>query len=168
MTRSGMSLIVKEVAKLVTGFIALFAAYIVLYGHLTPGGGFVGGVILACGFILTVLAYGKEFADRMISGAGAKAWDTFGASLFLAVALLGYAAGAFFANFLPHPGNFRLASAGTIPVSNVAIGIKISACLLGAFLALSVFLPDGGPDSSAGVPPASEKPSIRPDGGPEQ
>ena len=37
----GMSLIVKNITRLVAGFIALFGAYIVLYGHLTPGG--VGG-----------------------------------------------------------------------------------------------------------------------------
>ena len=141
MNRSGMSLVVKEVTKLITGFIALYAAYTILYGHLTPGGGFAGGVILACSFILTVLAYGKEFTDQMISSAGAKAWDTFGAVLFLAVAVAGYSAGSFFANFLPHPANFRLVSAGAIPVSNVAIGIKVAACLLGVFLALSVFKP---------------------------
>jgi len=141
MSHSGMSLIVREVTKLVTGFIALYAAYIVLYGHLTPGGGFVGGVILACCFILTVLAFGKDFADRMITDAGAKIWDVFGAMLFLVVALVGYRAGAFFANFLPHEGNFRLFSAGMIPVCNVAIGIKVAACILGAFLALSVFRP---------------------------
>lgn len=139
MSHPGMSLIVKEVAKLVTGFVAIFAAYIILYGHLTPGGGFVGGVILACGFILTVLAFGKQFSDRIISDAGTKGWDVFGATLFLVVALVGYRAGNFFANFLPHPGNFRLLSAGTIPLANVAIGIKVAACLLGAFLALSVF-----------------------------
>jgi len=145
MARSGMSLIVKEVTKLVTGFIALYAAYIVLYGHLTPGGGFVGGVILACGFILTVLAFGKDFANRMITDAGAKVWDVFGASLFLLVALVGYRAGVFFANFLPHEGNFRLFSAGTIPLCNVAIGIKVAACILGVFLALSVFRPGKAP-----------------------
>jgi len=144
MSQPGMSLIVKEVAKLVTGFIALFAAYIIVYGHLTPGGGFVGGVILACGFILTVLAYGKNFANQMISDAGTKLWDTFGAVLFLLVALLGYTVGDFFVNLWARPGNFRLLSAGTIPLSNIAIGIKVAACLLGVFLALAVFRPGEG------------------------
>jgi len=142
MSRPGMSLIVKEVAKLVTGFIALFAAYIVLYGHLTPGGGFVGGVILACSFILTALAFGKDFANQMISDGGTKSWDTFGALMFLLVALLGYHTGSFFANLWAGPGNFHLISAGTMPLSNIAIGIKVAACLLGVFLALSIFRPD--------------------------
>jgi len=144
--RAGMSLIVKEVTKLVAGFVAVYAAYITLYGHLTPGGGFVGGVILACGFILVVLAFGKSFAARIITDAGAKEWDTFGAMLFLLVALIGYRTGNFFGNFLPHPGNFRLVSGGTIPLSNIAIGIKVAACLLGVFLALSVFRGRARPD----------------------
>ena len=143
MPRSGMSLIVKEVTRLVTGFIVLYAAYIILYGHLTPGGGFAGGVILACGFILTVLAFGKTFANQIISDAGTKLWDTFGAVLFLFVALIGYRAGTFFVNLWAGPGNFRLLSAGTIPLSNVAIGIKVAACLLGVFLALAAFRPGG-------------------------
>lgn len=142
--QQGMSLIVKEVTKLVTGFIAVYAAYIILYGHLTPGGGFAGGVILACGFILTVLAFGKKFADQIITDAGTKLWDTFGAGLFLVVAFIGYGTGYFFGNFLPHPANFQLLSAGTIPLSNVAIGIKVAACLLGVFLALSLFRPGAG------------------------
>ena len=73
-------------------------------------------------------------------------WDTFGATLFLLVALLGYCAGNFFSNFLPHSGNFKLISAGTIPLSNIAIGIKVAACLLGVFLALSVFRPGASSD----------------------
>ena len=143
MSRPGMSLIVKEVTKLVSGFIMLYAAYIILYGHLTPGGGFVGGVILACGFILTVLAFGKVFANQVITDAGTKLWDTFGAMLFLLVAVIGYRAGNFFVNLWAEPGNFKLLSAGTIPLSNIAIGIKVAACVLGVFLALSVFRPEG-------------------------
>jgi len=137
----GMTLIVKEVTKLVTGFITIYAIYITLYGHLTPGGGFVGGVILACTFILTVLAFGKEFSERIFTGAGAKVWDSVGALLFLLVALMGYRTGVFFGNFLFRllPGNFKLLSAGFIPLANIAIGIKVAGCLFGVFLALSVF-----------------------------
>ena len=63
----GMSLIVKNATRLVAGFIALFGAYIVLYGHVTPGGGFAGGVIVAGGLVLVVLAFGEEFSRRVIS-----------------------------------------------------------------------------------------------------
>jgi len=137
--QAGMTLIVKQVTKLVAGFIALFSAYIILYGHLTPGGGFVGGVILACGFILLVLAFGKELIDRLVGERAPTIWDCLGALGFLGLAVLGYVGGQFFMNFLPHPGNFKLVSAGMIPLANIAIGIKVAACLFGVFIALAVF-----------------------------
>ena len=40
----GMSVIVKTVTRLTVGLIFLYGIYIVLHGHLTPGGGFAGGV----------------------------------------------------------------------------------------------------------------------------
>ncbi|MCP4708945.1 MAG: hypothetical protein GY869_09995 [Planctomycetes bacterium] len=57
----GMTIIVKQVTKLVVGFILLYSIYLILFGHLSPGGGFVGGVTMACGFILIVLAFGKDY-----------------------------------------------------------------------------------------------------------
>jgi len=135
----GMTLIVKEVTKLVAGFILLYSAYLILFGHLSPGGGFVGGVTLACGFILLILAFGKEFVNTMVRDRAATFWDCFGALAFLAIAVLGYAGGTFFLNILAKPGNFKLFSAGTIPLANIAIGIKVGACLAGVFVALIMF-----------------------------
>ena len=43
----GMTLIVKTVARIVAGFILLFGIYIVIHGHVSPGGGFAGGIIIA-------------------------------------------------------------------------------------------------------------------------
>lgn len=139
---NGMSLIVKQVTKLVAGFIFLFAAYTILYGHLTPGGGFAGGVIAACGFILLVLAFGREFVAEFISERSLSVWDCLGALGFLAVALGGYFGGAFFYNWLVAAENaelFDLVSAGTLPLSNIAIGVKVAAGLSGVFVTLVVF-----------------------------
>ena len=54
----GMTLIVKTITALLIGFITLFGFYIVLTGHISPGGGFAGGVILAAGLLLVILAFG--------------------------------------------------------------------------------------------------------------
>ncbi|MDI6606195.1 MAG: MnhB domain-containing protein, partial [Candidatus Omnitrophota bacterium] len=55
---SGMSLIVKTITRLTVGLILLFGIYIVLHGHLSPGGGFAGGVIIALSFVHLMLAFG--------------------------------------------------------------------------------------------------------------
>jgi len=135
----GMTVIVKQTTKLVLGFIFLYSAYLILFGHLSPGGGFVGGVTLACGFILLVLAFGKEYVNKLFSDRAATVWDCVGALAFLGCAFLGYMGGSFFYNVFARPGNFKLVSGGLIPLANIAIGIKVAACLTGVFVALSVF-----------------------------
>ena len=137
----GMSLIVKTITRLVSSFILLFGIYIVLYGHVSPGGGFAGGVILAAGLILILLAFGKEQTLKLVSHSASVTWDSAGALGFLAIAVLGYLAGDFFINFLGPGEPYELASAGTIPLSNVAIGAKVGAGLFGVFLALAIFRP---------------------------
>jgi multicomponent Na+:H+ antiporter subunit B len=135
----GMSLIVKTVTRLVAEFITIFAVYIVLFGHLTPGGGFTGGVILSCSFILLTLAFGKEFSLHVLSKRATGTWDSIGALAFLLLALIGYRAGAFFYNLWAEPADYTLISAGTIFWFNLAIGIKVGAAVFGGFMALAVF-----------------------------
>ena len=43
-SRDGMSLIVRTICRWLKGFILLYGIHIILYGHLTPGGGFAGGI----------------------------------------------------------------------------------------------------------------------------
>lgn len=134
----GMSLIVKTITRLTVGLILLFGIYLLLHGHLTPGGGFAGGVIIALSLVHVMLAFGKEKAFEVLSVSGAKALEGIGALLFLAVALLGLAWGAFFLNFLPKGEVFELFSAGTIPISNIAIACKVGAGLFSIFVALVI------------------------------
>lgn len=146
----GMSLIVRTVACWLKPFILLFGAYIVLYGHLTPGGGFSGGVVIACALVLLTLALGQKTALTAVSKETASALDSLGALLFLGVAVSGLCAtGLFFENYIatPEASFFKLLSSGTIPISNVALGFKVSMSLFLAFTVLSalhVTVTDGG------------------------
>jgi len=135
----GMTCIVKTVVRFAMGIIVLFGAYIVLYGHITPGGGFAGGVILACAYIILTLAFGRELALNKMSDMAASILDNSGALAFITIGLLGFTSGAFFLNFLSHGTLFNLFSAGIIPLCNIAIGIKVTASLFAIFLALSIF-----------------------------
>lgn len=136
---TGMTLIVKTIGRLVLNFILLFGIYIILYGHITPGGGFPGGVIVATGFILLMLAFGRKMALKKFGDMAASLLDNVGAMAFLIVALLGFVGGYFFLNFISRGTPFELFSAGTLPLSNIAIGLKVSASLYGVFVALAIF-----------------------------
>jgi multisubunit Na+/H+ antiporter MnhB subunit len=146
-----MSTIVKTVARWVTGFIFLYGLYIMAYGHLTPGGGFAGGVILASAFVLLLMAYGQARTAEVLPYTAAARLDSVGAMFFWAMAILGLLAGGrFFLNVIQrdHPGQpFDLFNAGIIPLCNVAIALKVCASLVVvAMLLAAVRVLGGGTD----------------------
>jgi multicomponent Na+:H+ antiporter subunit B len=135
----GMTPIVKTVVRFAMGIVFMFGWYIIIYGHLTPGGGFAGGTILACGYVLLTLAFGKEVSLAKMSDKAASIIDNSAALLFVAVPIVGIAFGYFFLNFPPHGKPFDLLSAGVIPLYNVIIGLKVTSSLFAIFIALSIF-----------------------------
>ena len=135
----GMTLIVKTITDFVTAFIVVFGAYIVLYGHLTPGGGFAGGVIIACAFILLMLAHGKDAAFSRLPDKVAHSLDSAGALAFLAIGWLGVTGGYFFMNVFGRGQMFRLLSSGMILPLNIAIAFKVGSSLFLVFAALAMF-----------------------------
>ena len=142
----GMTIIVKTISSWVKVLIFLFGIYIIIFGHLTPGGGFAGGIILASSYILLMLAFGRDFVEENLPLSAASRFDCLGALSFALIAILGLVfGGSFFVNFLYQnylPGKpLELVSAGTIPLSNLAIGLKVAASLFLVVLTLSAFRP---------------------------
>ncbi|RKZ31338.1 hypothetical protein DRQ36_02355 [bacterium] len=135
----GMTIIVKTISRLIVSFILVFGLYIVLYGHITPGGGFAGGVILAISYVLLILAFGGKVAVAKMSGFWASMWDNLGALAFVVIGFLGLIGGYFFLNFINHGTPGKLISAGIIPLCNIAIAVKVGAALYAVFLALSIY-----------------------------
>ena len=83
-----------------------------------------------------MLAYGKEVAFTKLSKGAASFFESAGAILFLAIALLGFMSGYFFVNFITKGEPFRLFSAGIIPLCNKAICLKVGSGLFAIFVAL--------------------------------
>jgi len=140
----GMSIIVKTITRLTVGLILLYGIYILSHGHISPGGGFAGGVIIALSFIHLMLAYGKEVALKKLSKGVASFFESIGALLFLSIAFLGFTGGYFFLNFLSKGEPFKLFSAGIIPLCNIAISFKVGAGLFAIFVALVLLKPEKG------------------------
>lgn len=142
-SQENMGEIVQTVARWLKAFIIVYGIYVVLYGHITPGGGFAGGVIIACGLILPILAGGKAAREISFSRGLAPIFDSAGVLLFLALAAMGmvWAGGVFFQNFIPtsEDARFTLFSGGTIPISNIGLGLKVASSLFLVFLALAAF-----------------------------
>jgi multicomponent Na+:H+ antiporter subunit B len=136
----GMTIIVKTISSWVKVLIVLFGIYIILFGHLTPGGGFAGGVILASSYVLLMLAFGGDFVKKDLPLSLVSKLDCLGAFMFIMIAILGLVfGGTFFLNFLveKYGQPLHLLSAGTIPFSNIAIGLKVGASLFLVIFSLS-------------------------------
>ncbi len=111
--------------------IVALGLYVILHGTLTPGGGFQGGIVLACAPAVVMLAGRYLTLRREAPEWALEAFESTGA---LAYALIGIG-GLVFAtdylqNFLPSGTAGRLFSAGTMPLNSLAVGIEVT----GAFL----------------------------------
>ncbi|MCM8766836.1 MAG: hypothetical protein NC901_02070 [Candidatus Omnitrophica bacterium] len=130
-----MSEIVKTISKIACPFILVFGISVIFYGHLTPGGGFPGGVVISACFVILLLAYGKEKVLSKLSLIKSDILHDIGAILFLSVALIGFSGGIFFLNVFNKGTLFSLWSGGNLLFSNIAIGIKVGTSL---FLGISL------------------------------
>ncbi|QTA38055.1 cation:proton antiporter [Thermosipho ferrireducens] len=107
--------------------IFLFGSYVFIHGHLTPGGGFPGGTIIAAGILLLYLS-NEEFDLSKTS----KFVESIAGSLYIIIGLTGIAiAGIFLINFLPTGTLGNLFSSGIVPIVYTIIGFKVGAELSG-------------------------------------
>ena len=127
------SSLLRAFGVLLVGPVLVIGLYIVSHGAITPGGGFQGGVILAAALLIVFLA-GEYLAMKFVAphalvefgeaaGAGGYVLVGFGGLVF---------AGVFFKNFIGLGDPAHILSAGTIPISNGAVGIEVA----GAFVLL--------------------------------
>ena len=137
----GMTVIVKKTTQLIAGIVFLYGMYVVIHGHLTPGGGFAGGIIMAGAFILLILAFGSDFIKLTKEESGSTIYENLAILIvaFLALSGLIYGARIFFLNWLPKGTPGQLISAGMVPLYNVFIGIEVASSILTIFLALIIF-----------------------------
>lgn len=62
-----MDSIVKSVSRVLFPFILLFGVYVAVHGHLSPGGAFPAGAIIATGFALLIIAYTESDVEHRLT-----------------------------------------------------------------------------------------------------
>ncbi|KRQ86604.1 Na(+)/H(+) antiporter subunit B [Caloramator mitchellensis] len=120
-------LIIKTAADVFTPIALVFGFYVITHGHLSPGGGFQGGVLVAAAVILIYLGYGYSEVSKKFNMDFIKKNEALGAILFTVFGLCGLFYGSvFFANVFTGIGNpGDLISAGTIMFMNNSVGYKV-------------------------------------------
>ncbi len=105
----------------------VLGVYVVVHGHLSPGGGFQGGVVLAAAAILLYLAGEYLTFQRVHPVAFLDLGEAIGAGGFMVIGLIGLSVGAaYLSNVFPLGVTGTLFSAGTIPVINVLVGLEVA------------------------------------------
>lgn len=134
---AGMTVIVRTISRLLFPFMFLFGIYVIVHGHLTPGGGFQGGVILAASVIMLLLAYGIERAQAKINVLQSELAESLGGLILVGLGLLGVILGiAFLRNVLPLGELGHVFSAGNLPILNLGVSIKVAAGFITIFYAM--------------------------------
>ena len=133
-----MTKIVRTTADLFFPFCLVFGLYVVVHGHLTPGGGFQGGAVMATGTALLLVARAYDDITGRIRKTALKICEATGLMLFLLAGLSGIFKGLpFMANWMaatgslfgtpiahgPNPGNLN--TAGLLPLLNLGVGIEV-------------------------------------------
>jgi multicomponent Na+:H+ antiporter subunit B len=121
----------RSLATALAGPVLVLGIYVVTHGHLTPGGGFQGGVVLMTAVLLIYLAGTNLQGGRarpldameLAEGAGAGGFALIG----LGGIVLG---GAFLENFLPFGTVGNLVSGGVIPLLNISVGLEVMGAIL--------------------------------------
>ena len=129
---------VRALGLAMVGPIVVFGVYVVAHGHLSPGGGFQGGVVLATGALLVYLSGEYVTLRRVRPEPLIDAAESAGAGGYVAIGVLGLVmTGSFMENVLPLGRPGALLSAGPILPINTAVGLEVAA---GFVLLLSEFL----------------------------
>ena len=115
--------IVETATELLLPMVILFGIYVFLNGHLSPGGGFQGGAIIASGTMFLLLALPESHISRLMIAM----IESLSGFSYVVVGVLGVIlAGGFLDNRIMDLGTYgALFSAGAIPIIYVFVGLKV-------------------------------------------
>lgn len=117
-------------ARILTPLVLLFGMYVILNGHLSPGGGFSGGSIMSAGLVLYLNAFGFRRASRFFTYR-TFLWTSFSALLFyvLAKAYSFYCGANGIPSGIPLGSPGAILSSGLILPLNVAVGLVVTSTM---------------------------------------
>lgn len=128
--------ILGSIAKIVCPAIFLFGIYIILNGHLSPGGGFSGGAVIGAGLILYTSAFGFEKTEHFFTKKTYTCVCSAALSFYCLAKSYSFFTGAnHMENIIPNGTPGALFSSGLILPLNICVGLVVS-CTVYAFYAL--------------------------------
>ncbi|MFH1361367.1 MAG: MnhB domain-containing protein [bacterium] len=132
--------VVRIFTKKLFPFMLLYGCYLISHGHLSPGGGFQGGVIFGSAIILFGLVEGVSAAQRRFKEELLSLTKNIGMLIFVALGFIGMIlGGAFLSDFMPRGEIGTVPSAGLILYLNLTIGFMVGTGIAVVFYRLVRF-----------------------------
>jgi len=121
-------IIIKTLARVLVPFILLYALYVIMHGHHSPGGGFQGGVILGASLVLLVITHGLKDIHKRISEKSVAIFSSLGVLIYAGIGVLCL---ILLGNFLDYSKlaillNVPLAQARSLGILGVEIGVGLA------------------------------------------
>lgn len=125
--------ILKASAKILVPVIAIFGIYVVLNGHLSPGGGFSGGAIIGAALILYQNAFGFKKANKLFNEKTYKTISSCALGTYCLCKMYSFYTGAnHLESHIPLGTAGNIISSGLILILNICVGMVV-ACTMYSF-----------------------------------
>jgi multicomponent Na+:H+ antiporter subunit B len=143
------NVIIRTICRLLIPFIQLYAIYVLMHGHYSPGGGFQGGVMMGASFILLVMAYGLDEARRRIPVKTLTAYACLGLFIYSGIGAFALLMGGNYLDYgaLPLPLS-SIAKIRAMGILGIEIGVflGVMAIMIFIFLTIASYDPEGKDD----------------------
>jgi multicomponent Na+:H+ antiporter subunit B len=128
MIKTSDDIIIKTLARVLVPFILLYALYVIMHGHHSPGGGFQGGVIMGASLVLLVITHGLKETQKRMSEKSVAIFSSLGVLIYAGVGVLCL---ILLGNFLDYSQlakllNVPLAQARSLGILGVEIGVGLA------------------------------------------
>lgn len=143
------NVIIKTICRLLIPFLQIYAIYVLMHGHYSPGGGFQGGVMMGASFILLVIAYGLDDAQRRISVKALTIYACLGLFIYSGIGALALLMGGNYLDYgtlpLPISSIPKIRAMGILGIE-IGVFLGVMAIMIFIFLAIASYETGGKDD----------------------
>ncbi|MCK9479834.1 MAG: sodium:proton antiporter [Firmicutes bacterium] len=132
--------ILKHIAAIILPFICIYGFYVILHGHISPGGSFAGGIIVGLSFIAFITIYGSRKGHAQMPDKVLVFMESYGTLWYGIMGMIGIFKGVpFLANKLAGVNlgaPWALSSGGLISLIGIGVGIRVTSTIITLFFTM--------------------------------
>jgi len=134
-------IIIKTLARILVPFIQIYALYVIMHGHHSPGGGFQGGVILAASLILLMITHGVKDTQKRISEKAVAIFSSSGVFIYAGIGVVCLILAGNYLDYsnlakLLHVDPAQARSLGILGIE-IGVGLAVMAVMFSVFFDIS-------------------------------